>query len=325
MSKVFIYSIPTRESALGIHKWKNETSGKPLKKTKIGRATDGIQALYSPRYGGLANGLSYKPWIEDGKQKKAPDGTPLTLQHKMEQKWNKPKGYFTNRPWMKGDSLKEADMTYYQKKVWRLNDGATMLDLELMDDELFYYVCLDSKFVANSEKEWRAHKWPKATHYIALENENAQIKYKKNAIRSKAFAALHSDDMTPSMVHKVAAILDLTSSLTDITVEQGHNLLYSYIESSSFTPGNNIDKFNELYNLLKESTGRVELEARFLLKKALDSRVIYEYQGEYKWIRPKGELILGNTYQEAINFLINKKKQVLVEELEKTIQVKTGK
>lgn len=324
MAKVFIYSIP-RESAFGIHDWTSDTSGRKLKKTKIGRATDTLQALYNSKYGGLANGLSYKPWMEDGKQKRDSNGVPLTLQDKMEEKWRLPKGYLTNKPWMKGDSLKEADMTYYQRKSWVLNDGATMLDLDNMDDELFYYVCLDSKFVANSEKEWRTHKWPKAMYYIALENEEAELKYKKNAIRSKAFASLHSDDMTPTVQAKVAAILGLTSSLSELTVEQSHNLLYAYIESSAFTPGSNIDKYMEVINLLKDAAGRVELDARFLLKKALDSRVIFEYQGEYKWIRPKGELIIGNTYSEAIGFLVNTKKQSLVEELEETIKHKIGK
>ena len=321
--KIFIYSIP-RKSAFGIHEWTSDVSGKKLKKNKIAQATDTVQALYSAKFGGLANGLSYKKWIEDGKQKMGPDGTPLTLQDKMERKWNLDKGYLSNRPWMKGDSLREADMTYYQKKSWVLNDGATLLDLDSMDDELFYYVCLDSKFVANSEKEWRANKWPKAQYYIALENEEAEIKYKKNAIKSEAFATLHSDDMTPTMMEKFCGILKLTSTLTSLTIEQSHNLLYSYIDSSTFTPGNNIDKYMELYHLLNDAPGRVQIEARYLIQRALDSRVIFEYQGAYKWVRPKGELELGNTYQEAIDFVINKKKAALVEELEETIKVKSN-
>lgn len=49
-------------------------------------------------------------------------------------------------------------MTYFQKKNWALQDGTTVLNLDNFDDAMLYYVCLDSKMVANSEKEWRNKK-----------------------------------------------------------------------------------------------------------------------------------------------------------------------
>lgn len=60
MKKVFIYSIP-RETATKISDWVNDSSGRRLKKTKVGRCTDTIVALYDPKTGGLKNGLSNKP------------------------------------------------------------------------------------------------------------------------------------------------------------------------------------------------------------------------------------------------------------------------
>ena len=54
---------------------------------------------------------------------------------------------------MKGDSLDESKMTYFQKKYWQLVDGTTVLDLDSEDDEMFYYVCLGSQRIANSERE----------------------------------------------------------------------------------------------------------------------------------------------------------------------------
>jgi hypothetical protein len=178
-TKVFIYSIP-RQTATKVSDFTSDVSGKKLKKTKIGRATDGVVALYNPRYGGLANGLSYKPWKEDGKVKVDPDtGRHLTLQDKYEQRFNLDPGYLTNRPWRKGDSHSEEDLTYFQKARWVLNDGCTVLDLDNFDDLMGYHVMLDSKFVANSEKE--ISQWPKATHYIALENEAEEIKFKRKS------------------------------------------------------------------------------------------------------------------------------------------------
>lgn len=57
---VFIQTIP-RESVFGIHDWANDSSGVKMQKTKIGNATDGLRALYSPSRGGLANYISYTP------------------------------------------------------------------------------------------------------------------------------------------------------------------------------------------------------------------------------------------------------------------------
>lgn len=322
MRKVFIYSKEV-ETATGIDQWANDTSGRRLKKTKIGRARDTVQALFSSRHGGLANGLSYKPWVVDGVQQKDPQtGKGLTLQDKMEQKWNLDEGYLTHRPWRRGDSVDEEKMTYFQKKSWKLNDGSTILDLSNFDDEMFYYVCLDSKLVANSETELKQGKWPHATHYIALENEAEELKFQKNKLKSQAFARLHHKDMIDSMKKKFIYILGLANTRAEVNVEQAHNTLFDYIDKSSFRPGSNIDRFNELFSLLKTATGREEIEARLLLKKAQDSRVIYEKQGAYKWARSNGLITLGENYAEAIEFILNPKKEALVEELINEIKTK---
>jgi len=241
----------------------------------------------------------------------------------LELKWNLEKGYLTNRPWKKGDSIREEDMTYFQRKSWKLNDGSTMLDLGNFDDEMFYYMALDSKFIANSEKEWRGHKWPKATHYIAIENEADEIKYRKSRVKTKAFAMLESDDLTPSMKEKFCAILGLISSNSKVTEEQTHNLLFDWIEQSDYRPGSNIDKLTELTTLLETATGREDIEARYTLKRAIDNRVVFEKQGGYTWNKATGAIVLGDTYAEAIEFFLNPKKQALVEELEEEIKAKT--
>jgi hypothetical protein len=321
--KVYVMSIP-RDTATGIDDWTNDSSGKRMKKTKVGRTRDGYMALYDPKVGGLATGLT-EPWIENGERVTDNDGNKLTLQDKMERKWSLDKGYLTNRPWRRGDSLKEEDLTYYQKKVWKYNDGSTVLDLDNMEDELGYYVALASNKIANSESEWRAHKWPKATHYIAWENEADELRYKKNEYKSQAFASLHSKDMTNSMKRKFVYLLDLASTRVVLTDEQVHNLLFDYIDKTAFTPQSNIDKFMELVNRLKTKDGRENIEARFTLKKAVDNRVIYEKAGTFTWPRSEGALEIGNTLAEAIEFILNPKKQGLVEELEEAVEAKIGR
>lgn len=319
--KIFIYSVP-RNTATGISDFTNDSSGRRLKKNKIGRCRDGIQALYNPKVGGLSNYISYTPWIEDGKQVTDKDGKKLMLQHKLEQKWNLPEGYLTNRPRTSEDVRQGNPPTYYQKKRWTFNDGATILDLDNMDEELGYYVCLASKYVANSEKDLRAHVWPYAEYYIAVEHEADEFKYKKNERKSKAFAALHNANMTDAWKKKFVYILDIANARTTLTDQQAHNSLYDFIDGTTFVQGSNIDKFEELVNLLSTKPGREELEARLLLKKAVDNRILYEKQGSYTWIRPEGKLIIGDKYSEAIDFILNPKKQTFVEELEKQVKAK---
>lgn len=318
---VFINSIP-RDSVFGIHEWANDTSGIKMQKTKIGNTKDGIRALYSPSKGGLANYISYTPWIENGVQVKDSDGNLLTLQDKMEKKWNKPKGFFTNRALMKGDNIKDEDRTYFQRMSWKLQDGATVFDLDTMDGEMGYYVMLGSSKVANSEREWRQHQWPKAEYYIALENESDSIRYQRNEIKAKAMKALDSNEFTNIFKRKAVSLLDLSSSRSNITEEQVFNILYDYIDKSTFVPGSNIDKFTEVFGLLSSAHGREEFEARYLLKQAIDSRIIYEKQGSYTWVRPSGTIVIGDRFSDAIEFLLNPKKSSEVEELTEMIKAK---
>lgn len=314
-------SVP-RKTATGISDATNETSGKSLLKTKMGRCTDRIQALPSQKVGGLANYISYTPALENGVPVLNEKGQPMMMQEYFEIKYNKPKGFFTNEIAKPG--TKEEDLTYFQTKDWILNDGTTVLDMGTMDGELGYYVMLDSHQVANSEKEWREHKWPRAQWYIALENESDAIKYKKNEIKSLAFAALHSSEFVLPYKRKFVVLLNLASSKAALTDEQVVNLLYDYIDKSTFTPGSNIDKFNELYRLLSLPDGREKIEARYLLAQAIDYRVVNEKQDIYTWIRPKGSIELGSRYSEAVEFILNPKKSTEVEELIQEIKLKQG-
>ena len=322
--KVFIQSIP-RESALGINKWVDPKSGISLNKTKMSRCTDKMVALPNLKVGGLANYISYNFHMnpETGTPYKDDKGNDITLQAYLEKKWFKPEGYYSNRAWMKGDSLDESKMTYFQKKYWQLVDGTTVLDLDSEDDEMFYYVCLGSQRIANSEREWRAHKWAKATHFIAQENEGDEIKYKRNEVKSKAFAALHDPNLTDITKRKIVSLLDISSTKAHLTTEQVANLLFDYIDKSTYLADSNINKFHNIVNLLNTPKGLDEFDAQWIIKQAIDNRIIYEKQGTYTWIRPKGSLVIGERLPEAIDFILNPKKSVEIDELKAEIKAKT--
>jgi hypothetical protein len=184
---------------------------------------------------------------------------------------------------------------------------------------------LDSKYIANSEKEYRNHKFPYAKWYIAQTSETEELKYERNERRSKAFAALHSKEMTDAIKKKFVSLLGISSPRSTLSTEQLHNLLFDYIDSSKHGPGSNLEKFESLYKTLKTKFGREELTARYTLLKAKTLRVINEQGGKYTWIRPDGPVTVGTTYKEAIKFLSDVANHSLIEELLAEIDIKINR
>jgi hypothetical protein len=316
---VYINTIP-RDTVTKVSEFRNVgargQAGRKMNKTKIfDHCKDGLSALYSPSVGGLKTGLYKKIRTEDKE---------ITLQEWAETKWGLDRGTLTNRPFRKGDSPKDEDMTYFQKKSWKLNDGLTVLDLHKLDDWCFYQICLESKFIANSEKEWRSHKWPKATHYIALENESEEIKYKKNYSKSKAFAQLHDEDFTLAWKRKFISLLGLGNTRNEYSEENIHNMLMKMIMDSTNTKMglSDIEVFSDYFLKLKDSEGRERLESEYLLNQLLDYNIVSEKYGTYKW-KAQG-LDIGYKKSEAIDFLLDPKKQGQVEDLEKELNIKKG-
>lgn len=321
MSKlVFVYSIHLQDSATGLSNFVSPTSGVKLKKRKMGRCTDTISALYSPKVGGLGNYISYTPYVDPktGMTKLNERGEPVMLQEILEKKWNKPAGFFTNAAFVVGAKPIDENFTYFQRKSWIMQDGCTVFDLNNMDDEMGYYTLLASPYCANSETEWRQHKWPRATHYIALENESDGLKYQKTAIKVAAMGSLGSSELTENYKRKLTALLGLSGVVASnkMTTEQIFNTLFTYIESSSYTAGSNIEKFMNLYNLLKTNDGREKFEAMHILKYAIESKVVYERQGSYYFVRPSGQVTIGDSYDEAIDYILSPKRGPEVEEMQ---------
>jgi hypothetical protein len=319
-TKIYIRTIP-RDTASKISEFRNINSrgatGRKMNKTKISeKCKDGLQALFSSKVGGLKTGLYKKTTDEDGKE--------ITLQEWAEDNWGLAPGFLTNRPIRRGDSFRPEDMTYFQKKSWKLNDGTTVLDLDKLDDWCFYQVCMESKFVANSEKEWKQHKWPKSTHYIALENESEELKYKKAYKRSSAMAKLHDEEFTLPWKRKFVVLLGLSSSRGVLTEEQVNNLLYDMImEDKSLSSGiSHIEEFERMFKALKSPDKRERLEREYLLAELEDYYVVVEKAGTYKW-KSQG-LEIGFTKSEAIDYLCHPKKQGKIEELEKELKLKKG-
>lgn len=192
-----------------------------------------------------------------------------------------------------------------------------------MEDELGYYVMLASSKVANSEREYKQHKWPKAQWYIAIENESEEIKYEKAEAKTKAYAALHSTELTDAYKRKLVSLLGLATATSVLSFQQIHNMLTAFIENSSSGPQSNIDRLHQHVNMLKTQDGRERFEAMWTLKLALDLSIILERQDVYTWKRLSGTpLPIADRYSEAVEFFLNPKKAQEQEEIQAQIDAK---
>lgn len=324
-TKIFVVSIPKINDNNGSIKWEDPRSNKKLNKTKLTKNVGTIMcAPVSVKAGGYLTGL-HKPWLEKGVQKTNANGKLLTLQDYYEQKHNRPTGYYTNKQTdPMGNNFDESKNSFFEKKESTITlwDGTSVLDMDIPEHEIIYEYFLEHPFVANSEKEYRDHKWPKALFYISATNETEEIKYSRTAALTKAIAELHNSDFTLPLKRMVVTILDIANARTMLTEESIHNLLFDYINAPKTGLVSNIDKFMELLNMIKNPKGKAELEARYFLKKVMDYRIVYEKQGSYTWMRPTGPIVLGETYTETIDFLTNPKKLSIVDELKTELSLK---
>jgi hypothetical protein len=310
-NKVIIKSRP-RESALKIHEWKSE-GGKPLNKNKVmPKLKDGFSPLYSSSIAGLQTGLTgkvknpYKDTSVDvlGPVWKYLNGLEeITLQEKLEYKHGRAPGFYTNK------MPKEKDpATYLSDIKWKFNDGSTILDLNVPDNELCYYWCLATKYVANSKKDLDEHRFPHALFYIAVDGEDEDVEKSSNSLKNKAALKLESDVMTDENMVNIAKALSWfigqsnTALYNDIT-----NKISNTTPSKMRTADNDVALFTKTASLLDTDTGRAELAARALLFDLTKARIITESKGTYTWA--SHGMGIGFSKDDAVSFLTDPNKE----------------
>lgn len=324
MAKVFVQTLP-RESAFKVHEQKDPQSQKSLGKTKISEACkDGIPALWSAstrrRKTGLNKLVDNPYYSKDGKNPKVPkefqdliDQDKILKQHVFEIKHGKPRGFYTDVP-----SVKGSPKTFFDRFKYKLNDGTTTLDLSNPIDEIAYEVFKESKYIANSKKEYAEHIWPRADFVLTEPNESEREMYQKKQTVDKAKAALVSmDNLTQE---KVAKILGLVKGKSN--PETIYSTLSSYIETASLKNMSPIDEFNDLVKLLSTKKGREEVDAKALLEDLIYFRIVGVRQNTYKWLH--GDIVIGQRKPAAVSYLLDPAQQPEVDEMKAELKAKTG-
>lgn len=328
-TKVIIKTIP-RDTASKISEFRNGVNGKKMNRTKLGRCKDTIRALGSNKLGGnLLTGLDKvvnNPYYKT--QKDLPkefdylkEQETATLQEILEVKHKRPKGYYTNRAWQPSDGYKGENLTFFQKFKVALNDGATILDLSNPLEEISYYLLKASPKVAESNKPEDRQKKPKADFYIADKNESIQEKFTKKKLYNEAATKLNDPKFTPSYQRKLTKILGLIKGdATTIPDEQIYLFLDTFIEDGLKGKEDNLNQFLDTYKLTQSAEGRNELEALVLLEDLVTYRLVSDSRGTYTWISK--QIVIGQRKAEAVDFLLDPKKQPERDELERQLKAK---
>lgn len=334
--KIEIRTIPGRKSAQGVHNWTSngKPDGKPLNKTKNGNSEYIYGPIPNSKRGRLTTGLDViidNPYSDSeiealGTEWQYLKGKrQITRQEWIEVKHKRPKGYYTSEVWVKEKHGYDEKMTFMQKFKFYLHDGTTILDTENVLDELAYYMFLDNyKYVAPSYRAYTngladGKRFPYATHYIAYEDEDEQIKATYKSRRNKAIAAIESDEMTDEIKLLIAKSLNWHREGT--TPTKLYNTITSRIEAADLKlPHNDVDRFMSKVALLKDAGGRKQLKAEADLQDYLDARVISNAKETYIWIS-KG-ITLGMRRSEALEFLLDENKSQETKEMKKELKAK---
>lgn len=321
--KVFIKTIP-RETATKISDYRNESGERSTKlnKTKMGRCKTKLDCPYSSKTHKLITGLDIpynvdgvtNPYKDSGKLPQEfaylKDKEQITVQEYMEVKHGVKKDYYTSRPAKGRDNFntKGSDRPFFWDFAFTMNDGSTMLDLDNRNDELAYHMFKSPEYrkVANSEQEWRQHKYPYAQFYISYENEGEEIKFESKKRLNRAVAILEGEQLQDvETMKKFVKVLKLAKDIS--TVTQGYNLIDTLIKTDKSTGATSgLNRFLELAKLLDSAEGRERLTAKAELADYLNHWIITEKAGTYRWVSKNIEI--AHREEEAVDFLVNPNK-----------------
>lgn len=245
------------------------------------------------------------------------DKKEITRQELLEKKHGRPPGFYTNRAWRRGDD--RDSITFMQTFKVSLNDGTTVLDTNNPEHELAYYFLLASKFVANSKREYLEYKFPYATHYISLQEEDEELALKARKLRNEAVVRLSSDEMTDEYKQMICNILGW--SKVSLSPSQLYNLISTKIESANVgKPNNDVAQFMKLAKMIDTPVGRTYLKNGSLLKELVNNRIVSSNKDTYVWVS-RG-ITLGDTFDEAVSFLDDPNKNTHIEGLKKELKAK---
>lgn len=198
----------------------------------------------------------------------------------------------------------------------------TILDLDKPEDDLTFWL-LKQAHADKCANSWE-ERTPFSRLYISQVNEDDLKTAKKQERLEETIVNLATlkNEHTESDIRKVSVVLNIIRG--EVSMEKIKNALSDYIMTKGSKQEENIKEFNKIFSEMNDAKGRETFEARYLLQECINNRVISDYKGKYIWASKKGEAVelIGKSYLEAINTLIDIDWRHYREELEQELKTK---
>lgn len=336
MSKVFIKMVP-HKSAQNKRPFVTDKRGEKVN-TKESSAVKGIGkngtgifrfCVGQLKGGNLNTGFEKtieNPWFGKKSQslptiwqnKKLETREEITRQEYFEIKLGFEPGYLTSI----AKKVFDNKPTPWIQSWWKDFEEMTILDLDNPEDELTFWL-LKQAHPDKCANSW-SERTPFSRLYISQINEDEVKVTKRTEILESTIVKISAlkNEHIESDIRKVATILNIIRG--EVSIEKIKNSLSDYIMKRQSNQDENIKKFNKLYDEMQDVKGRETFEARYLLQECINNRVVSDYKGKYIWSSKKGQSVelLGKSYQEAINTLIDVDWRHYREELEEELKSK---
>lgn len=271
---------------------------------------------YKSQASDMPSSWSFEDW------NKVTELEEIPRQWVMEIKHNVPKGTYRDDPFP-FEITNNYVPTYMQKLRIYLNDGTTIFDRNIPEQEIMYYALLATDKVALSFDEVG----PKQYFYISRVNEEEERTAKKREQIDEAIynSVVLRRESGVGIKEMLAKSLDIISG--DVSDEAIDNKISMFINTPDSTQLERVRKFNKFFEKTKTPDGVEELKARSLIKDLLHYNIVTNYQGEYIWhTAPSQELkSLGKSEAHTLRWFLDKERKEFVDMLVDELQDKKNR
>lgn len=224
------------------------------------------------------------------------------LQHILEYKHGKDLGFYTNQI-SRSHYLEGTVAPFFARPESKLplTGNVIFLNLEDPNDEIMYYVCKDSKIIANSYDDLKEGVNKDALYYIVDTNE--QLSRKEVRVQQLNEAAFFLETLKrkndSSLMH-MAKALDIRD-LPITTDDKAYLAIVDFYKKDN----KNMDSFISYYHMNEDQARREYFVAASMLYDYVKEGIITLSKGKFYWTRPK----IGDIPSE--NFIYNGKNDII--------------
>lgn len=236
-----------------------------------------------------------------------------------------PGTYITTLNDMLNPSINRTKFMNFRMSFSEIN--VTILDTSKPEDELTYLAILKSgksysSVFANSLQDFYTTN-TNAKFYIAdiAQETEAKIRYERQKINLMALVNTVLESFTDEKLYKLCVLLDIVN-IKSTRVE--YESRFIDLMNSTNTTEIVKDKFKRLYKMATTANLTDDYELEFVIKEALNKRVLIASPEAYLWMSQKGNnrYEIAKTYDRLLKYFKDSKNKETYEMLKEELQTK---